>query len=188
MSIWARLAISPNCRQLASASSAHHATRRPHRRRPRSQVSHSVASAASSEGSRNASGQLPSSWWLAACIHMNTGGFSAYSSLPRCGSSHCPLSTMARAASTKRGSSGGEGWRRPKPANRASTMAMQASIRQRWRLITASGTSTPSAKPPLSPRQRGKSVGTASLRPDSDMDAATMRRSAHESLPCGSWS
>ncbi len=77
MSICARLAIRPNCRQLNKASTAHPATRRFHSRRARSQVSQRVSRAASNEGTKKARFQPPNTAWLAACIHMKTGGFSA---------------------------------------------------------------------------------------------------------------
>src|SRR5690606_1312521 len=63
--------------------------------------------------------------YAAACNHMNSGGLSAYSSLPRCGNSQSPLSTMCLATSAKRGSSAGHGSRRPSPAPSTSSARIQ---------------------------------------------------------------
>src|SRR3569623_835859 len=62
---------------------------------------------------------------------MNIGGLSEYSSLPRCGISQLPLSTICLAASAKRGSSAGQGSRRPMPA--ASTTRAIRKNQNSWR-------------------------------------------------------
>ena len=62
---------------------------------------------------------------------MNNGGLSGYSSSPRIGNSHCPLSTICRATSAKRGSSAGHGSRRPRPAPSTSTATIQNNQRSR---------------------------------------------------------
>jgi len=46
---------------------------------------------------------------------MNSGGLSAYNSMPRCGNSHWPNWTIWRATMAKRGSSEGHGSRKPSP-------------------------------------------------------------------------
>ena len=71
--------------------------------------------------------RLPVSHSSAACIHMNSGGLSEYSSLPRCGNSQSPLSTICLATSAKRGSSAGHGSRRPRPAASISSANSQNS-------------------------------------------------------------
>ncbi len=71
--------------------------------------------------------QLPNTVYEAACNHMNSGGLSEYSSVPRIGNSQLPLSTMCLATSAKRGSSAGQGSRKPNPAPRISRANSQNS-------------------------------------------------------------
>src|SRR4051794_37233041 len=59
---------------------------------------------------------------------MKGAGLCAYGSTPRCGIIHWPVSTICCAASTNRGSSGGEGSRRPIPA--PSAIAASSNIHQ----------------------------------------------------------
>ena len=111
----------------STAQPAYRPTRRVHSRVPRSVTHHKVPSAASSDGSRKAMRRLPVSDRNAACNHMNNGGLSEYSSLPRCGNSQSPLSTICLATRAKRGSSAGHGSRRPSPAPRISRANSQNS-------------------------------------------------------------
>ena len=63
----------------------------------------------------------------AASSHISIGGLSEYSSVPRCGNSQSPLSIICLATSVKRGSSEGQGSRRPSPAPRTSRATMASS-------------------------------------------------------------
>src|SRR5690348_11356313 len=76
--------------------------------------------------------QLRTSSKLTASVHISTGGLSAYSSLPRCGNSQSPPSTICLAASVKRGSSDGHGSRMPMPAP-ITTRAISISSQKRRR-------------------------------------------------------
>jgi hypothetical protein len=114
-----------NCSANSNAQPAYNPTLRVHSRLPRSTTHHSVPSAASIDGSRNAMRQLPNTVNPAACNHISIGGLSEYSSVPRCGNSQLPLSTICLATSANRGSSAGHGSRRPSPAPSTSSATIQ---------------------------------------------------------------